>query len=51
VLQSAERQTGTNYSKNRNTRLVKKNIIAQLIIGKRGIFKKHLVYTVKIFIQ
>jgi hypothetical protein len=43
VLQSAERQTRT-IVKNRNTRLVIKNIIAQLIICKRGIFKKHLVY-------
>ena len=30
--------------KNRNTMPVIKNIIAQLIICKRGIFKKHLVY-------
>ena len=30
--------------KNRNTTPVIKNIIAQLIICKRGIFKKHLVY-------
>ena len=33
-----------NNSQKRNTRLLIKNIIAEQIICKRGIFKKHLVY-------